>query len=82
MTAARIDDAGANTGQAGSACILAPVLTLAEACAFLKISKPTMFALLQRREIPGKKVGRCWRFEREVLLRWLRVTSRCSGSEP
>ena len=47
------------------------VLTLAEACVFLRISRPTMFSLLQRGDIPGRKVGNCWRFDQSSLISWL-----------
>jgi excisionase family DNA binding protein len=55
----------------GGTAPMAEVLTLLEACAFLRISRPTIFSLLQRRLIPAKKVGRGWRFERTMLINWI-----------
>jgi excisionase family DNA binding protein len=49
----------------------ADVLTLAETAALLRISRPTLFEMLRRGEIPARKVGRQWRFNRAVVLDWL-----------
>ncbi|NOY83154.1 MAG: acetate--CoA ligase [Kiritimatiellaeota bacterium] len=48
------------------------VLTLDEAAAHLKLSKSTLYKLLQSGRIPAKKLGRRWRFSREDLEKWLR----------
>jgi acetyl-CoA synthetase len=50
----------------------ADVLTLDEAVAYLKVPKSTLYKLLQSGRIPARKLGRCWRFAREDLERWLR----------
>lgn len=47
------------------------VLTIDELAEYLKISKSTLYKLVQERKIPGQKVGRHWRFHRETIDRWL-----------
>jgi len=48
-----------------------PVLTLDELSAYLKISKSTLYKLAQDGKVPGQKVGRHWRFSRQVIDRWM-----------
>lgn len=52
------------------------VLTIDELSKYLKIPKSTVYKLCQESRIPGQKVGRHWRFRKEVIDRWLE-----SGSE-
>jgi excisionase family DNA binding protein len=47
------------------------VLTIDELSEYLKIPKSTLYKLLQEGKIPGQKVGRHWRFHRNVIDRWL-----------
>ena len=47
------------------------VLTLEELASYLKVSKSTLYKLVQSRAVPGHKVGRHWRFRRETIDRWL-----------
>jgi len=48
------------------------VLTLDEAVSFLKVSKSTLYKLLESGRIPARKLGRRWRFSRSDLEQWLR----------
>lgn len=47
------------------------VLTIDELAAYLKVSKSTLYKLVQEGKVPGQKVGRHWRFRRETIDRWL-----------
>ena len=47
------------------------VLTITELSAYLKVSKSTLYKLAQEGKVPGQKVGRHWRFHREVIDQWL-----------
>ncbi len=47
------------------------VLTIDELAAYLKVSKSTLYKLVQEGKIPGQKVGKHWRFHRDVIQRWL-----------
>ena len=45
------------------------ILTLNEAAALLRVSRRTMFRLLEKKEIPAFKVRGHWRFNRDFLLK-------------
>ncbi|WP_135228042.1 helix-turn-helix domain-containing protein [Deinococcus fonticola] len=47
------------------------VLTLEELAAYLKVSETTAYSLVRSGDIPGRKVGREWRFLRERVENWL-----------
>ncbi|MFC5848272.1 helix-turn-helix domain-containing protein [Deinococcus petrolearius] len=47
------------------------VLTLEELAAFLKVSETTAYALVRGGELPGRKVGREWRFLKARVVDWL-----------
>ena len=47
------------------------ILTLEEASRFLKLSKSTLYSLVQQKKIPALKLGRSWRFVKAYLLKWL-----------
>ena len=47
------------------------VLTITELSTYLKVSKSTLYKLAQEGKVPGQKVGRHWRFHREVIDQWL-----------
>ena len=42
-------------------------LDLDELAAYLKLTKSTLYKLVQRREIPGHKIGKVWRFDRDEV---------------
>lgn len=48
------------------------VLTIREVAAYLKLPLSTVYRLAERRELPGHKVGRQWRFHKPVLDEWFR----------
>ena len=47
------------------------VLDIAQASAWLKIPKSTLYKLCTDGELPAAKVGRHWRFHRNTLEKWL-----------
>jgi excisionase family DNA binding protein len=47
------------------------VLTSAEAAAFLKVGARTVLEEAKRGRLPGRRVGKGWRFSRRVLEAWL-----------
>ena len=51
------------------------IFTVGEVAAYLKLPVSTVYRLAERREIPGHKVGRQWRFQRPVIDEWLRRRS-------
>ena len=48
------------------------VLTLEQVASLLQVEPDVARALARRGELPGRKVGREWRFSRQALLDWLR----------
>ena len=53
-----------------------PILTVREVMQYLHLSKPTLYRLLDRHEIPAYKVGRQWRFKVEQIDQWRREKER------
>lgn len=47
------------------------VMTIEELSVYLKVSKSTLYKLAQEGSLPGQKVGKHWRFHRDVIDRWL-----------
>lgn len=47
------------------------ILTLEQACEFLKVSERTMIKLLREDHLPARKIGREWRFSRKALIDWI-----------
>ena len=46
-------------------------LTLEEAAALLQVSKRTLQRLVQRREMPGLKIGGQWRIPKDRFMKWI-----------
>ncbi|HZS34775.1 MAG TPA: response regulator [Methylomirabilota bacterium] len=51
---------------------MAEVLTIRDVAAYLKLPVSTVYRLAERRDLPGHKVGRQWRFHKSVLDEWFR----------
>lgn len=47
------------------------IMTIEELAAYLKVSKSTLYKLVQAGKLPGQKVGKHWRFRRETIDKWL-----------
>jgi len=47
------------------------VLTTAEACGYLKVSRPTFLKLIYTQQIKARKIGRGWRLLRSELQTYL-----------
>ena len=52
------------------------VLTIDELAVYLKVSKSTLYKLVQEGKVPGQKVGKHWRFRRETIDEWLDERSK------
>lgn len=59
-------------------------MTIADAAEYLKVSKETMYRLVQHGFIPGSKLGNQWRFNREHIDEWLKEQGeqRWKATEP
>ena len=49
------------------------VFTLSEAAAYLRVSEKVLRQLAEEGAVPGRKVGKEWRFLKSALQDWLRV---------
>ena len=48
------------------------ILTIRDVALYLKLPVSTVYRLAERRDLPGHKVGRQWRFHKSVLDDWFR----------
>ena len=48
------------------------ILTIDALAEYLKISRSTLYKLVQAGRLPGQKVGKRWRFHREAIDEWLK----------
>lgn len=51
------------------------VMTIDELASYVKVSKSTLYRLVQNGKVPGQKIGKHWRFRREAIDRWLDTES-------
>ena len=56
------------------------ILTIREVAGYLKLPVSTVYRLAERRDLPGHKVGRQWRFHKSVLDDWFRQHAATSRS--
>jgi excisionase family DNA binding protein len=56
------------------------ILDLGGLSSYLRIPRSTLYRLAQQGRIPGKKVGRQWRFLRAAVDRWLEERHRAATS--
>lgn len=47
------------------------ILSVDEACSYLKLAKPTLYKFARSGQIPATKFGSVWRFHRASLDRWI-----------
>jgi len=51
-------------------------LDFKELTSYLKMPRSTLYRLVQNNQLPGHKVGRSWRFDREEIDRWIKGDGR------
>lgn len=47
------------------------LLTLNELSRYLKISKPTLYKMVEKGKIPALKIANQWRFKKEDINTWI-----------
>jgi excisionase family DNA binding protein len=45
-------------------------MTVREVCAYLRVSRATIYRLLKEKQIPAFRLGSDWRFNIEQIDRW------------
>jgi excisionase family DNA binding protein len=68
------DDVAA--GRAASQVGEPDVLTLEQLAQLLQVDEKTVRSLAAKGDLPGRKVGRHWRFSRQAVLEWLAMPER------
>jgi excisionase family DNA binding protein len=58
------------------------VMTIDELATYLKVSKSTLYKLVQSGKVPGQKIGKHWRFKREVIDKWFEPSSALNSIHP
>lgn len=48
------------------------IMTIDDLVAYLRIPKSTLYKLAQEGRIPGQKVGRHWRFHKDMIDTWIK----------
>lgn len=48
------------------------VMTIDDLATYLQVSKSSLYKLAQDGRVPGKKVGRHWRFHKDAIESWLK----------
>ena len=46
------------------------LMTVREVCAYLRVSRATIYRLLKEKQIPAFRLGNDWRFNIEQIDRW------------
>ena len=49
------------------------IMTLDDLAAYIKLSKSSLYKLCQAGKVPGTKVGRHWRFHKDVIDAWIKT---------
>lgn len=52
------------------------LMTIDEVAAYMQVSRFTIYRLVKGRLIPGTKIGRQWRFQKEDINQWVRAQYR------
>lgn len=55
-------------------------MTVKETSSYLRVHPSTLYRMLKRRELPAFKIGSDWRFDREVIDKWIVERGR-NGNE-
>ena len=63
-------------GRAATQVRAPDVLTIEQLAELLQIDEKTVRALASKGELPGRKLGRQWRFSRQAVLEWLATPER------
>lgn len=53
-----------------------PLMTIDELAKYMRVSRFTIYRLVKDNFIPGTKIGRQWRFQKEEIDRWVKDQSR------
>ena len=49
------------------------IMNLDDLAAYVKLSKSSLYKLCQAGKVPGAKIGRTWRFHKDVIDTWIKT---------
>lgn len=52
------------------------LMTIDEVAAYMQVSRFTVYRLVKECAVPGTKIGRQWRFQKEDIDQWVRAQYR------
>lgn len=52
------------------------VMGVDELADYLRLSKSSVYKMLRVGKIPGRKMGKCWRFHQDSIAQWLKEGQR------
>ena len=58
------------------------LMTIDELALYMRVSRFTIYRLAKSHLIPGTKIGRQWRFQKEEIDRWVKDQSREPRHQP
>jgi excisionase family DNA binding protein len=61
--------------------VMATWLDLDQLKEYLRVPKSTLYRLAQQHRIPGHKIGRAWRFDRDEVDEWIKRGEGKPGAE-
>ena len=56
-------------------------MTLEELASYLRVTKKTIYRMIDKDSIPATRIGHLWRFEKSSIDTWLRQNSAKQGAE-
>ena len=57
-------------------------LTIDELATYLKMGRTTLYTMAQKGVIPGSKIGKKWRFDREEIDEWIKSGQAAGNNNP
>jgi len=56
------------------------VLTIREVAQYLRLSEAKIYELARNGTIPALRIGKSWRFQKELLIEWVRKGGDAKGA--
>lgn len=57
-------------------------LTVDDICKYLNVSNETVYKWIERRRMPGHRVGRRWMFKQDEVDKWVRSGAADESAKP
>lgn len=57
------------------------IMNVREVAKYLRISEAKVYRLVKQGEIPAMRIGKAWRFRKDILEEWIRQNTEVSAEE-